>query len=160
VEIAQLVGDDSGLQFQCTELSFPSLPPPTDHTLPPQLQSQRDTLIIENLAPGRYRLSVDGEPVVTATAESWAQGVPIDSTPAHQAAEDYRAAVNDKNLQFTYSWKALNQVHIVGERRQSPSGRALPQEVIAFNELANDRDAALRRGLQLETRRWRLSRVP
>ena len=83
----------------------------------------------------------------------------IDSSPAHKAAEAYRAAVNDKNLQFTYSWKALNQVHIVGERRKSPSGRELPKEVIEFNNLAKERDAALRNGIELKTRHWRVTRV-
>ena len=53
VEIAQMTGDDSGLKFECTELSFPNLGPPTDQPLPPQLESQRDRLIVENLAPGR-----------------------------------------------------------------------------------------------------------
>jgi hypothetical protein len=64
--------------------------------------------------------------------------------------------VNDKNLQFIYSWKALNQVHIVGERRNSPSGRALPAEILAFKELADQKDAALEGGIELKTREWRL----
>ena len=83
----------------------------------------------------------------------------IDSSPVHKAAEAYRVAVNDKNLQFTYSWKALNQVHIVGERKTSPSGKDLPKEVIEFNNLANQRDAALREGIELKTRKWRVTRV-
>ena len=83
----------------------------------------------------------------------------VDSSPAHKAAEAYRAVVNDKNLQFTYSWKALNQVHIVGERRASPSGKSLPKEVIEFNSLANDLDKALSKGIELKTRQWRISRI-
>ena len=47
--------------------------------------------------------------------------------PSHKAAEVYRQQVNDKNQQFTYSWKALNQVHIVGERRSSASGTLAPR---------------------------------
>ena len=80
----------------------------------------------------------------------------IDNSPAHQAAESYRAAVVDKNLQFIYGWKALNQVHIVGERRHSPSGRALPGEIIEFNNLTNQADEALKAGLDLKVRTWRL----
>ena len=76
--------------------------------------------------------------------------------PAHKAAEVYRQQVNDKNRQFTYSWKALNQVHIVGERRSSASGRSLPEEVIAFRKLAEQRDLALRDGIELKTREWRI----
>ena len=64
--------------------------------------------------------------------------------------------MNDKNLQFTYSWKALNQVHIVGERRMSASGRALPAEVIEFNQLAKEREQELPSKLKSTTRKWRL----
>ncbi|MEM7384290.1 MAG: dehydrogenase, partial [Verrucomicrobiota bacterium] len=104
-------------------------------------------------------LTIDQEPVATATAEAWGEGVAIDSSPAHKLAEAYRADVNDKNLQFTYSWKALNQVHIVGERRKSPSGKELPKEIIEFNALAKERDQALRRGMKLRSRNWSLTRV-
>ena len=159
VKIFDLSANESGLSFHVTETSFPSLAPPTDAAPPPQLQLSRDTLVVENLKPGTYRLTVDGKPVVTADDKAWSEGVAIDSSPAHKAAEAYRAAVNDKNLQFTYSWKALNQVHIVGERRTSPSGRALPKEVIEFKNLANQRDAALRNGIELKTRQWRVTRV-
>jgi hypothetical protein len=157
--ISKLMTNESGLRFQVTETSAPSLPPPTDQPLPPQLEFNRDTLVVENLKPGNYQLTVDGKPVATAIAGAWAEGVAVDTSPAHQAAEAFRAAVNDKNLQFTYGWKALNQVHIVGERRGSPSGKALPQEVIEFNKLANERDEALRQGIELKTRHWQLSRV-
>lgn len=159
VKISDLAVAESGLSFRVTEMSFPNLAPPTDGALPPQLQLIRDTLVVENLQPGRYRLTVDGKPVVTADEQAWSEGVAIDSSPAHKVAEAYRAAVNDKNLQFTYSWKALNQVHIVGERRTSPSGRELPKEIIEFNNLANQRDAALRNGIELKTRHWRVRRV-
>lgn len=159
VAINELSTDESGLSFRVTEETVPRLRPPTDQPLPPQLQFIRDTLVVENLKPGRYRLTVDGRPVVTANEKAWSEGVAIDSSPTHKTAETFRALVNDKNLQFTYSWKALNQVHIVGERKTSPSGRELPKEVIEFNNLANERDAALRNGIELKTREWRVFRV-
>ena len=160
VEISNVTASDSGLSFQVAEKSPPNLPPPTDSQLPPQLGMARDRLIVDNLAPGRYELTIDGVPVITADDRGWADGVPIDRSPVHKSAEEYRAMVNDKNLQFTYSWKALNQVHIVGERKQSPSGRALPAEIIEFNQLAEDLEKVLRKGLQLKTRNWRIDRLP
>lgn len=159
VKIFDISVHESGLSFRVTEKTVPNLAPPTNAALPPQLQLNRDRLIVENLKPGRYQLTVDGHPVLTAAAKAWSEGVAIDSSPVHKAAEAYRAVVNDKNLQFTYSWKALNQVHIVGERRKSPSGRALPGEVIEFNNLAKERDAALRNGIELKTRVWKVSRI-
>jgi len=159
VKISEITSNKSGLSFQVTEESAPTLPPPTNQPLPPQLQSVRDTLVIENLEPGDYRLVIDNQPVATASAQTWANGVAIDSSPAHKASEEYRADVNNKNLQFTYSWKALNQVHIVGERRKSPSGRSLPEEVIEFNRIANNLDEDLRKGMEPKKRHWRIYRI-
>lgn len=159
VKISKLTTEESGLSFQVTEKIPPTLPPPTDQPLPSQLESVRDTLMIENLKPGKYRLMIDETPVATATAEAWAEGVAVDSSPAHKASAAYRALVNTKNLQFTYSWKALNQVHIVGERRKSPSGKSLPKEIIEFNKLANDLDQALSQGIELKTRQWWITRI-
>ena len=118
VKVLDVSATGEGLSFQVKETSAPNLPPPTDAELPPQLQAGRDTLVVENLVPGLYRLTVDGEPVAEVDHKAWSEGVAIDSSPAHKASEAYREAVKDKNLQFTYSWKALNQVHIVGERKK------------------------------------------
>lgn len=159
VKVFDISAEGPHLSFYVRELSPPSLAPPTPAKLPPQLERIRDTLVIENLKPGNYRLTVDGATVVTADAEAWGEGVAIDSSPAHLALEAYRLAVNDKNLQFTYGWKALNQVHIVGERKQSPSGRELPKEILQFKQLAEQREAALRSGVEWKTRHWRVTRV-
>ncbi len=156
VSVIETFQENDELAFVIGEDTPPSLPPPSGETLPPPLARQRDTLTIENLAPGTYALRVDGQSVVTASHDAWSRGVFIDNSPAHQAAESYRAAVVDKNLQFIYGWKALNQVHIVGERRHSPSGRALPGEIIEFNNLTNQADEALKAGLDLKVRTWRL----
>ncbi|WP_442506820.1 SGNH/GDSL hydrolase family protein [Novipirellula sp. SH528] len=159
VDISDAARTEVGLKFRATELIAPTLPPPTSDDLPPQLNHLRDSMTIANLSPGIYELSVDGVSVATASHDEWAGGKTIDASPAHQEAEAFRRAVNDKNLQFTYSWKALNQVHIVGERKGSPSGRALPAEVIEFNRLANERDAILRDGIERKTRNWRVTRI-
>ena len=103
------------ISFQATEKASPSLPPPTKRELPAALNARRDTMVIKNLQAGKYVLIIDGKRVASASHKEWAEGVAIDSSPAHREAEAFRQSVNDKNLQFTYSWKALNQVHIVGE---------------------------------------------
>ena len=151
--------EKGSIRFTVKEEIGPTLAPPIGEELPPQLREKQDKLVVQHLPAGDYRLTVDGEEVVTASAGEWDFGVVIDSTPAHKEAEALREAVNDKNLQFVYSWKAYNQVHIVGERKKSPSGRALPGEVIEFNEISKKRDAKLRSEIVLKTRAWRLERV-
>jgi hypothetical protein len=159
VSVLETFQENEGLAFVVGEDTPPSLPPPSDDTLPPQLGRYRDTLTVENLEPGTYALTIDGQTVASASYDAWARGVFVDNSPAHQAAEVYRTAVNNKNQQFIYGWKALNQVHIVGERRSSPSGRALPAEIVEFNKLADLEDEALQAGLELRTRTWRLTPV-
>lgn len=156
VGLSNLEGNSKSLSFVVTEKGLPSLPPPTDVELPDHLEARRDTLVVTHLDPGSYTLMVDDVVVATAKAEDWARGVAIDSSPAHQEAEAFRAAINDKNLQFLYGWKALNQVHIVGERRTSPSGQALPAELIEFNQLANERDETLSHRKTGKPRQWHL----
>jgi hypothetical protein len=143
-----------GIRFTVQEQSPPSMLPPAGSNVHDGLAGIRDQLIVENLAPGNYTLTIDGKPVISASHDKWAKGVSIDNSPAHRALENYRLDVNDKNLQFTYSWKALNQVHIVGERRTSPSGRSLPAEVIRFNELATAKEKKLQSPIALRTREW------
>ncbi len=144
------------LSISVEEKSGPSLPPPPQENIPEALSKFRDMLTIENLSPGEYSLNIDGQPIATATHEEWAQGVPIDNSPAHAEVEDYRAGVIEKNTDFTYSWKALNQVHIVGERRSSPSGRALPAEVERFKQMSVEKDASLGGGIEGKIRQWQL----
>jgi len=145
-----------GLRFTVQEISPPGLVPPVEGKIHDNLTATRDTLVVSNLAPGQYLLTVDGGPVAEGSHLQWAEGIAVDASPVHKAAEVYRQQVNDKNQQFTYSWKALNQVHIVGERRSSPSGKSLPEEVIAFRKLAEQRDLALKTGIELKTREWRI----
>jgi len=160
VEILALTTEGAGLQLVVREERFPIVSPSGEGATHPSLIAQSDVLLVKNLGAGSYTLTVEGKAVITAGSEEWEKGVPLAGSPAHQEAEAYRAAVNDKNLHFTYSWKALNQVHIVGERKTSKSGRSLPAEVIAFHKLAREKEALLQGGLKLKTRTWRLVRNP
>jgi hypothetical protein len=154
--ISQAKFSTTAMAFTVQELAWPTLAAPVKGQVHPQLKRNLDQLAIKNLAHGNYRLEVDGKPVATASHVQWAAGLGLNSTPAHANLESYRKSIYDKNAHFVYSWKALNQVHIVGERRKSPSGRALPAEVIEFNKLATQKDEALRDGIYLKNREWRL----
>ena len=158
VSVGKIRTEGKEISFQVHEKSGASLPPPFSGTIHPSLQSARDRMIVNGLAPGKYLLQVDGQDVISGSHEQWANGLPIDQSPAHKETDAFRMKVNDKNLQFTYSWKALNQVHIVGERKKSPAGAALPNEVIRFNELAILKDAELRETRPPKTRTWKLIR--
>lgn len=157
VTITHIEPAAGGVRFTVKEQRPPTPAPPIKGQVHATLQQQRDVLVVANLAPGEYHLTIDGEPVITAGHERWAEGIAIDASPHHRNTEALRQAVNDKNQQFIYGWKALNQVHIVGERKSSPSGRALPAEQIEFKRLADQRDQALRPGPSPLPHEWRLT---
>ena len=145
-----------GFALTVLENGYPAPPPPEENSA-----TSLDRMIVHNLAPATYTLTIDGEEIATATAAEWARGVALDNSPTHREVETYRNQVIDKNEQFTFSWKALNQVHIVGERKTSNSGKDLPREVIEFNELAKSKDAELQTLPPNErTREWHLTATP
>tara|TARA_A100001037_G_C15132919_1_gene629576 strand:- start:1014 stop:2237 length:1224 start_codon:yes stop_codon:yes gene_type:complete len=160
VAVSDLKTEGRGLRFTVTELTWPSLGAPLAGNLHRGVEGNQDRLKVTHLGAGDYQLTIDEQPIAIASATQWAEGIPILNSPTHQALETFRQAVHDKNLHFVYSWKALNQVHIVGERRRSPSGRALPGELMEFNRMAQQKDAALGRGIKLGTREWRLAPIP
>lgn len=147
VTITHMEPDAGGVRFTVKEHRPPTLAPPIKDKIHAALQPLRDTLVVVNLPPGDHLLTIDGEPVIAASHERWAVGIAIDASPRHREAEALRQAVNDKNQHWVYSWKALNQVHIVGERKDSPSGQALPGELIEFKRLTDEKDHALRHRL-------------
>jgi hypothetical protein len=159
VAITGVKSTEHNLAFTVREETWPSLSAPVEGQIHRDLDSMRDTLSVKNLPAGAYRLDIDDQPAATASHEEWNFGVALNATPTHRELETYRAAINEKNQLFVYSWKALNQVHIVGERRKSASGRALPAEVMEFKKLADQMDKSLEGGIKLKTREWRLVRV-
>ncbi len=62
-EISGFSIQGQGFNFTVEEKSGPSLPPPPQKNMPVALSNYRDTLIIENLAPGEYSLIVGGQPI-------------------------------------------------------------------------------------------------
>jgi len=156
VELSEIQQDGQKLTFSVRETSAASPPPPSGGETSSPCSHFRDTLAIQNLEPGQYTLSIEGTKTATANHTEWARGVIIDASPAHLETEEFRARVNDKNLQFLYNWKALNQVHIVGERRRSPSGKSLPEEQLKFNELAEQEESKLREVREPKKREWKL----
>ena len=58
VRVSGLAVDEAGLSFQASETWAARLPPPIKAELPSLLASDRDTLVIENLEPGEYRLTI------------------------------------------------------------------------------------------------------
>lgn len=122
---------------------WPNLPPPANSQIHPSLKRFQDQVVIKSLPPGKHRLALGEGHSIVATAKQWSQGVTIGASPRHDDLEFYRRAINRKNLHYFHGWRALNQVHIVGERKKSPSGRALPAELVEWIRLGEEQDLQL-----------------
>ena len=141
--VKQINKTDNELTWNIEPKGWPSVSPPEGSTVHSSLQRFQDQVVINSLPPGSHRLSFTNGKSITASAQQWSNGVVIDSTPRHQQMEIYRQYVNEKNLKYFHGWRALNQVHIVGERKKSPSGRALPAELDEWFRMAAEQDKAL-----------------
>lgn len=141
--INQISQTENGLTWNVEANDWPTLPPPTGSKVHASLKRFQDQVVITSLPAGKHRLSFPGGQSMTATAQQWAAGVVINSSPRHQQLEGYRKSVNEKNLKYFHGWRALNQVHIVGERKKSPSGRALPAELVEWFRIAMKQDESL-----------------
>ncbi len=146
--INQIDRTETGLSWNVEANAWPTLAPPEGSTVHASLRRFQDQIAIRSLPSGIHCLRFPGGQSITATDKQWSAGVIIDSTPRHRQLEAYRKSVNEKNLKYFHGWRALNQVHIVGERRKSPSGRALPAELIEWFRIAGEQDRDLSSILQ------------
>ena len=112
-----------------------------DSTLP--LQGERRSLVAKHLRPGTYTLMIDGRPVASHDHTLWQRGVAVVNNPAGVQVEQLRNAINDKNKRFFYRWRALNSVHIVGQRKTSPSGKDLPGELKKMDVNIKEKEKAI-----------------
>ena len=71
---------------------------------------------IHGLKKGFYSLTVEGQPVATASAKEWAQGVAISHGPAFNRARELRTLIFKKNELYFHRYRPLNRTYILGFR--------------------------------------------
>ena len=121
----------------------PRVPPPA----PPGAEVHEAVLtrlpavVVKNLKPGRYTLTIDGKPVATAGAAAWAGGVPLTAGPAFERSGHVRRAVDEKNRQFFRRYRAINGEYIYGRRKEPYGVLNFPGEMKQLDEIvaAGDR---------------------
>ena len=135
-------------------------PPPQDSSLHPSLRRWTDRLRATGLDEGVYALTVNGREIARATSSKWNEGLALKNLSEQSQVEAFRKGIVEKNDQFFLSWRSLNQVHIVGTRRKSPSGRALPGELKQFRANAEVGERELAKYPEFdETSRWEFRKV-
>jgi hypothetical protein len=65
-------------------------------------------LAVSGLRDGEWTLSINGQEIVTASAQAWQSGVPITRGPSFEQMEAMRAAIAKRNNLFTRRWRPIN----------------------------------------------------
>jgi hypothetical protein len=73
-------------------------------------------LQIQGLKKGFYSLAVEGQPVASASAKAWAQGVEVSHGPAFNQAQELRNLIFKKNELYFHRYRPLNRTYILGFR--------------------------------------------
>lgn len=71
---------------------------------------------IQGLKKGFYSLTVEGQPVASASAKEWAQGVEINHGPDFNRAQELRNLIFKKNELYFHRYRPLNRTYILGFR--------------------------------------------
>jgi putative heme-binding domain-containing protein len=98
---------------------------------------------IDGLKSGRYQLTVDGTPVVTATAKEWQNGVIIERGPQFEQAELLRQTILKKNELFFDRWRPQNETYLLGFRKHEQGQNA--KEIPMFDPLIAEQEAKIAR---------------
>ena len=115
---------------------LPMAPPPEDEPARPSPAVR--VLRQHDLAPGRYTLTIDGKPIVTATAEQWAKGVTLTRGPEFDQAEKLRRAIVAKNRLYFYRWRPANVTYLFGFRKAEQGKNAI--EIPKFDPLVVEKE--------------------
>ena len=83
---------------------------------------------VAKLAPGTYRLLVDGHEVARGSAEQWGVGVELRRGPEFDQAEKLRQTIIAKNQQYFHRWRPQNETYLFGFRKheQGQNAREIP----------------------------------
>jgi lysophospholipase L1-like esterase len=129
----ELSGQTS-LRFRQSFLPQPPAPPGGD---PDSFQS--DSVVkVKDLRPGRYSLTVDGQPVHTADAAEWLKPEKFEAVltrrgPSLDQAEKLRQTIITKNELYFHRWRPQNVTYLFGFRKHEQGNNAV--EIPQFDPL-------------------------
>lgn len=89
-----------GVQFRCTDDVLPAVGV--------GIALYRRVLAVRGLPPGDFLLTIDGQEVLTGSAQEWQQGIVLRSGPEDGQAEKLLAAIRKKNDLWYRRWRPFN----------------------------------------------------
>lgn len=114
----------------------------------------RPRAVFVGLAPGKYRLLVDGVAAATADAQQWAAGVTLDNDARVQRAELLRRTIRDKNELYFHRHRPQNETYLFLFRKHEQGRNAV--EIPQFDPLVAEKETQIFELSQPIAQRWQL----
>ena len=163
--IADIKGGKDTLSFVRTDSA---LPMPIDSRAEPALKLapiledlNRYELKVSGLAPGNYKLTIDGETAATTTAQELEKGWNLATTagPITKQANEVLAQVFEKNNAFFNRWRNV-QLYSFPSWAKSPEGEKLRTEELAkLDRQIADLEVQINAARKPKPHRFELKRV-
>ena len=109
-----------------------------DHVLPPPqvphvAPTSVGTLRLRGLPAGNYELRVDDQPLLTASAEQWYEGVRLTERGGTKRANELRQTIVEKNLLYLHRYRPQNETYLFLFRKHEQGNNAV--EIPQFDPL-------------------------
>jgi lysophospholipase L1-like esterase len=117
------------LHFEATDAELPTPPAPVAD----KGETPERVLKVTGLPAGKHELRIDGQPIVIATAEEWAAGVPLTHGPEFDQVEKLRSTIIEKNREYFYRWRPQNETYLFGFRKHEQGQNA--KEIAEFDPI-------------------------
>jgi len=157
VSIEDVESLESGVSFTAidAQLPFPALP--KDSPIGAELLAPQSELVVAGLPEGRYGLEVDGEPIVAATHEHWAEGVKFRRSYAFAQVSKLREQIGIKNELFFHRVRPQNETYLLLFRKHEQGNNAV--EIPQYDPLVEEKEAVIHNLTRPKTHRFRLVRL-
>jgi lysophospholipase L1-like esterase len=129
VRVSDLDRSGDTLRFTVLDEALPLVPPRSGPMASvAYAPAPARVLVVRQLPPGRYTLSIDGHKVAAGDAEAWARGVTLERGPEIDQAEQLRTAIVAKNRHYFHRWRPQNETYLFGFRKgeQGQNAREVP----------------------------------
>jgi hypothetical protein len=155
--VARVERDKDRLAFQLRLESLPAAVAPVAGAPPRGGFALPWSVAFSGLAKGKWTLQIDGQDIVSGTAEQWSRGLAFERGPDLQQVEKLHQTIVAKNELYFHRWRPQNETYLFGFRKHEQGKNA--REIPLFDPLVAEKEAEIAKLAVPVERKWELIRV-
>lgn len=156
VAVSDLAWNDDGVEFRAVDRQLPK-PARPEHA-PRNDDVDFGRVVVRNLEPGRYRLTVGEQALAEADAAQWADGVALRTARGgQQQVAELRSLINDKNQLFFHRYRPQNETYLFLFRKHEQGKNAV--ETLQFDPLIKKLETKIEQLRKPTPHAYQLSRI-